>query len=45
MNHEVLIATTNAGKLKEIAGILAGVSVTLVTLDDCDPVAEPEELS
>jgi len=39
----MLIATTNPGKLKEIAGILAGVPVTLVTLDDCDPVADPEE--
>jgi XTP/dITP diphosphohydrolase len=39
----LLIATTNPGKLKEIQGILAGVPVTLLTLNDCDPVAEPEE--
>ena len=39
----MLIATTNPGKLKEIEGILAGVPVTLVTLNDCDPLAEPEE--
>jgi XTP/dITP diphosphohydrolase len=41
--RELLIATTNPGKLKEIAGILAGVPVTLLTLNDCDPIAEPEE--
>jgi XTP/dITP diphosphohydrolase len=39
----MLIATTNPGKLKEIAGILAGVPVTLLTLNDCGPLAEPEE--
>ena len=43
MNQELLIATTNPGKLKEIAGILAGAPVTLLTLNDCPPVAEPEE--
>ena len=43
MNDELLIATTNSGKLKEIAGILAGVPVRLLTLNDCNPVAEPEE--
>jgi XTP/dITP diphosphohydrolase len=43
MNHELLIATTNPGKLKEIAAILAGVPVTLLTLNDCAPVAEPVE--
>ena len=43
MTDELLIATTNPGKLKEIAGILAGVPVRLLTLNDCDPVAEPEE--
>ena len=41
--RRLLIATTNPGKLKEIADILAGVPVTLLTLNDCDPVAEPEE--
>jgi XTP/dITP diphosphohydrolase len=39
----LLVATTNPGKLNEIAGILEGVPVTLVTLSDCDPVPEPEE--
>jgi len=39
----LLIATTNPGKLKEIAGILDGVPVNLVTLRDRDPVVEPEE--
>ena len=43
MNPELLIATTNPGKLKEIAGILAGVPVTLLTLNDCGALAEPEE--
>jgi len=38
-----LIATTNPGKLKEIAGILEGVPVKLVTLRDRDPIVEPEE--
>jgi len=38
-----LIATTNPGKLKEIAGILDGVPVKLVTLRDRDPIVEPEE--
>jgi XTP/dITP diphosphohydrolase len=39
----LLVATTNPGKLKEIAGILEGVPVALVTLNDRDPVVEPEE--
>ena len=39
----LLVATTNPGKLKEIAGILEGVSTTLLTLNDRDPVPEPEE--
>jgi XTP/dITP diphosphohydrolase len=39
----LLVATTNPGKLREIAGILAGVSPTLVTLNDRKPVEEPEE--
>lgn len=40
---EILIATTNPGKLKEIAGILAGVPIKLLTLNDLKPIAEPEE--
>ena len=39
----LLVATTNPGKLREISGILAGVSPTLVTLNDREPVPEPEE--
>ena len=40
---EILIATTNPGKLKEIAGILAGVPIKLLTLNDLEPIVEPEE--
>ncbi len=39
----LLIATTNPGKLREIAALLAGAPVALVTLRDLPPVAEPEE--
>src|SRR5258707_15714466 len=39
----LLIATTNPGKLREIAGILVGVPVRLLTLTDREPRAEPEE--
>ena len=39
----LLVATTNPGKIKEIARILAGVPVALRTLDDCPPLTEPEE--
>src|SRR5262245_59366809 len=39
----LLIATTNPGKLKEIAGILEGVPVGLLTLNDREPIVEPEE--
>jgi XTP/dITP diphosphohydrolase len=42
-NTTLLVATTNPGKLKEIARILAGVPVTLLTLDHCPAVPEPEE--
>lgn len=41
--RQLLVATTNSGKLREIAGILAGVPVTLRTLQDYDPIPEPEE--
>jgi XTP/dITP diphosphohydrolase len=43
MSATLLVATTNPGKLKEIAGILESVPVRLVTLKDCAPVPEPEE--
>ena len=39
----LVIATTNPGKLKEIAAILADVPVRLVTLDDFPAIDEPEE--
>lgn len=41
--HRLLIATTNPGKLREIAGILEGVPVDLATLNDFDTIEEPEE--
>jgi XTP/dITP diphosphohydrolase len=43
MSETLLLATTNPGKLKEIAGILHGVPITLLTLNDGAPVPEPEE--
>jgi len=42
-NARLLLATTNPGKIREITGILAGVPVALVTLDDFPAVPEPEE--
>jgi len=39
----LVVATTNRGKLKEIAQLLAGVPVELTTLADFPPVAAPEE--
>ncbi len=39
----LLIATTNQGKLKEIEGILEGVPVRLVTLNDHVTIIEPDE--
>ena len=39
----LLVATTNRGKLREIAGILEHMPVDLVSLDDFPNVAEPEE--
>jgi XTP/dITP diphosphohydrolase len=41
--RSLLLATTNPGKIREIKGILSGVPVTLLTLDDFPAVAEPEE--
>jgi XTP/dITP diphosphohydrolase len=43
MNRRLLVATTNEGKLREIAGMLEGADVTLVTLRDLPAVTEPEE--
>ena len=43
MGSKLLLATTNPGKLKEITGILEGVPIELVTLNDLDPIVEPDE--
>jgi non-canonical purine NTP pyrophosphatase (RdgB/HAM1 family) len=40
---KVLVATTNPGKIREIAGILEGVPVTLVTLAGFRGIVEPDE--
>jgi XTP/dITP diphosphohydrolase len=42
-DRTLLVATTNAGKLREIAAILAGVPLELLTLRDVAQVPEPEE--
>jgi XTP/dITP diphosphohydrolase len=39
----LLVATTNRGKLREIAGILEHMPVELVSLDDVGNIAEPDE--
>jgi XTP/dITP diphosphohydrolase len=39
----ILIATTNAGKLREIVRALDGLAVRLLTLADVPPVPEPAE--
>jgi XTP/dITP diphosphohydrolase len=41
--QRVLIATTNAGKVREIRGILEGVRVDLVSLEQFPGIDEPEE--
>ena len=41
--ERLLIATTNPGKLREIAGILAGLPVRLVSLADFPGITEPDE--
>ena len=41
--RQVLIATTNPGKIREIRGILAEAPVDLLTLADLPAIAEPEE--
>ena len=41
--RKVLVATTNPGKIREIAGILEGAPVTLVTLASFPGIVEPEE--
>jgi XTP/dITP diphosphohydrolase len=39
----LLLATTNTGKLREIAGILDGLPIPMLTLGDRLEIAEPEE--
>ena len=39
----LLVATSNPGKLAEIRGILQHLPVTIATLHELEPVAEPEE--
>ncbi|HJR58800.1 MAG TPA: RdgB/HAM1 family non-canonical purine NTP pyrophosphatase [Vicinamibacterales bacterium] len=39
----ILVATTNAGKMREIDGILAGLPLTVVDLSAFPNIAEPEE--
>ncbi|HVH55308.1 MAG TPA: non-canonical purine NTP pyrophosphatase, partial [Vicinamibacterales bacterium] len=39
----ILIATTNPGKMREIAGMLAGFPIEVVSLDQFPDVSEPEE--
>jgi XTP/dITP diphosphohydrolase len=40
---KLLVATTNPGKLREIAGMLSGAPVELVTLEEYPDIPEPEE--
>lgn len=39
----LLVATTNAGKLREIRALLSDAPIELTTLHDVDPIEEPEE--
>lgn len=39
----LLLATTNAGKLREIRDVLAGLDVEVRALSDLPPIVEPEE--
>lgn len=41
--QQLLVATTNPGKLREIRGILAGAPIELVSLERFPDLAEPEE--
>lgn len=43
MLKKLLIATTNPNKVREIAPLLAGESIDLITLADIGPTPEPEE--
>ena len=39
----LLLATTNANKVREIRAVLDGTAIDLITLSDVAPVREPEE--
>src|SRR5579871_6199750 len=39
----LLVATTNAGKIREIQEVLRGLDVRLLTLSDLPPIPEPAE--
>ena len=39
----LLVATTNPGKMREIAGILEGLPIAIVSLADVPAITEPEE--
>ncbi len=43
MRRVLLVATTNAGKLREIRDVLTGVDLDLRSLADVAPIDEPEE--
>ena len=43
MIGELVLATGNAGKVREIRRVLDGLGLTLQSLADLDPVPEPEE--
>lgn len=40
---QLLVATTNPNKIREIRPLLAGLPFELITLADIDPIPEPEE--
>jgi XTP/dITP diphosphohydrolase len=41
--RDLLVATTNAGKMREIARLLDGAPVRVMSLADLPPVCEPDE--
>src|SRR4051812_50029813 len=41
--RQLLVATTNRGKIREIRALLSGLPFDLVTLADFEPIAAPEE--
>jgi XTP/dITP diphosphohydrolase len=41
--RQLLVATTNPGKLREIRTVMSGVQLELVSLSDIPSIAEPEE--